>query len=228
MHRFAPKLTITLLLGMCITIATAWTFVFWHPDLDERDSRPELVARMAGFPVGFGSWESDEVVGSTATTWSGLGYDSGDASRVDRTIEEPVSGIYYLYVMRCGWPFRCLSRSYDAYYRAGPNDGSEGSFDFEKTQWTWHVFGESLDSQQAGQRSLLLPLYPIWPGFVINTLFYAAILWLVAFAPLKFRRYLRHKRGQCIQCGYDLRRDVSAGCPECGWRRKEKDAQQPA
>ena len=32
--------------------------------------------------------------------------------------------------------------------------------------------------------------------------------------------------GICPKCAYDLRGDLSSGCPECGWRRKEKDAEQ--
>ncbi len=66
----------------------------------------------------------------------------------------------------------------------------------------------------------LIPLMPMWPGFAVNTLFYSAIIWLFAFAPFKLRRYVRHKRGRCIKCAYDLRSDFSAGCPECGWGRE--------
>ena len=73
-----------------------------------------------------------------------------------------------------------------------------------------------------------LPLAPIWPGFAINTVFYAAILWLLTLSPFTARRMIRRKRGHCLKCGYDLRGDYSAGCPECGWRREEKDTQQPA
>ena len=66
----------------------------------------------------------------------------------------------------------------------------------------------------------ILPYRPIWPGFVINTIFYAAILCL-PFAPFQLRRYVRVKRALCIKCGYDLRGNFSAGCPECGWRRED-------
>jgi hypothetical protein len=66
----------------------------------------------------------------------------------------------------------------------------------------------------------LLPTRPIWPGFAINTLFYAAILWLLFAAPFALRRHRRIKRGQCAKCGYDLRgspaRADSPLCPECG------------
>jgi hypothetical protein len=32
------------------------------------------------------------------------------------------------------------------------------------------------------------------------------------------------RRGRCLTCGYDLRGDFAAGCPECGWNRKEAKA----
>ena len=40
-----------------------------------------------------------------------------------------------------------------------------------------------------------LPLRPIWPGFAVNTIFYAAILWLVIPGPIALRRHIRRKRG---------------------------------
>ena len=69
--------------------------------------------------------------------------------------------------------------------------------------------------------SNFIPYRPIWPGFALNTVFYAAIL-RIPFAPFVLRRILRQRRGACLQCGYDLRGSVGAGCPECGWRREEK------
>ena len=63
-----------------------------------------------------------------------------------------------------------------------------------------------------------LPVRPLWPGFAINTIFYAAILWLLFAAPGLIRRRLRHFRGRCVHCGYDLRGQPadSNKCPECG------------
>jgi len=72
----------------------------------------------------------------------------------------------------------------------------------------------------------LLPVVPLWPGFIVNTLFYALILWLLIPGPFILRRHIRVKRGCCPKCGYDLRGAPSGGggCPECGWNR----ASQPA
>ncbi len=62
----------------------------------------------------------------------------------------------------------------------------------------------------------VLPLMPIWPGFAVNTIFYGAILWLLILGPFALRRYIRHKHGCCIKCGYDLRGAEHEVCPECG------------
>jgi len=69
-----------------------------------------------------------------------------------------------------------------------------------------------------------LPLLPLWPGFVIDTLFYAAIWFGVFFGFVSARRFIRVRRGRCRRCGYDLRGELEQGCPECGWQREESAA----
>jgi hypothetical protein len=62
----------------------------------------------------------------------------------------------------------------------------------------------------------LIPLRPIWPGLLANTVFYGVILWALWFTPGAVRRGLRRRRGACVRCGYD-RRGISGGrCAECG------------
>jgi hypothetical protein len=61
------------------------------------------------------------------------------------------------------------------------------------------------------------PLQIWWPGFAINTIFYAAVLWVVLAVPLKVRKWRRIKRGQCASCGYSLRGTPNIEkCPEGG------------
>jgi hypothetical protein len=67
----------------------------------------------------------------------------------------------------------------------------------------------------------ILPLKPIWPGFAINTIFYAAVLWIVFAIPGGVKRLRRRAKGWCIHCGYDLRGQTTSvngerRCPECG------------
>jgi hypothetical protein len=61
---------------------------------------------------------------------------------------------------------------------------------------------------------------PIWPGFAINTIFYAAMLWLLWFAPGKIKRFIRVHRGRCPACGFIIAPGTAAAsggpCSECG------------
>ena len=61
-----------------------------------------------------------------------------------------------------------------------------------------------------------LPVSPIFLGFLINTLFYGVILWLLWSAPFATRRRIRKRRGRCVKCGYDLTGAGHVVCPECG------------
>lgn len=70
-----------------------------------------------------------------------------------------------------------------------------------------------------------LPVRPIWRGFLINSAFYAVVLFLLHWALTVPRRFVREvsrlRRGCCVACGYDLGFDFVPGCPECGWRRRQ-------
>jgi hypothetical protein len=60
----------------------------------------------------------------------------------------------------------------------------------------------------------LIPYSPLWPGFAINTIFYAAILWLLFTVPRFVRRRIRARGGQCPACAYPV--GASDVCTECG------------
>jgi hypothetical protein len=100
-------------------------------------------------------------------------------------------------------------------------------------RFAWGVFSDTWVQRIGGGRQAM-PLRMIWPGFVIDTLFYAAISGGVFFGFTSAKRFIRIKRGRCPRCGYDLRGGVmsderlaisghtatsTAGCPECGWGR---------
>ena len=63
-------------------------------------------------------------------------------------------------------------------------------------------------------QAVSFPLLPIWPGFAINTIFYATLLWLLIPGPFALRRFLRVRRGMCPKCAYPM--CESAVCTECG------------
>jgi hypothetical protein len=73
---------------------------------------------------------------------------------------------------------------------------------------------------RAGRMLNVIPTHPIWAGFAINTIFYAAILaggWMLFAAPGMIRRRKRIKRGLCPACAYPVGPGgTSAVCTECG------------
>ena len=56
-----------------------------------------------------------------------------------------------------------------------------------------------------GRGGTHLPARVLWPGFVMNTLFFAGLLWLVFRGPTLLRRRLRIHRGLCPLCAYPAR-----------------------
>jgi hypothetical protein len=64
------------------------------------------------------------------------------------------------------------------------------------------------------QRDQYLPIGVDWMGSALNTLFYAAILWLLFITPGKVRRFIRIRRGLCPACAYPI--GTSQVCTECG------------
>ena len=112
-----------------------------------------------------------------------------------------------------GWPLLALWSKPRSWYEA--LDGTrqdiptEGAIELPLSPFTGGM----------GYLSKVLPLRPIWPGFAMNTLFYAVIVWVLWSSPFAARRFIRRKRGRCIKCGYDLRGSSGGGgevCPECG------------
>src|SRR5262245_5810996 len=86
-------------------------------------------------------------------------------------------------------------------------------------RWQSHARGASKVRNQTlnamfPHRAVYLPWFPRWPGFAINTIFYAAILWLIFAFPFVLRRRQRNKRGLCPACAYPI--GTNSRCTECG------------
>ena len=113
-------------------------------------------------------------------------------------------------ILRGGWPMRCLEGE-TFYYGGTLATGLPETHAVSLVSLPRHIGSIPLP---AGTH--LLPLRPRWLGFVVDTAFYALILWLPIRGPFALRRHIRRKRGLCVACGYDLRHADHAACPECG------------
>jgi hypothetical protein len=137
---------------------------------------------------------------------------------IERTLyrREPtgfVSGVVLPFLVRidCGWPCRALTGEIED-TRPGrtqpPNEWSQSR----------NALVIGTNARSAAWRHprglMVLPLAPLWPGFVVNTAFYGAILWLLIPGPFALRRFVRVKRGLCPKCAYPM--GESDVCTECG------------
>ncbi len=241
---------ICMLSGMTATIAVAWGCAAWFDPISRSGAS---IRGYSHHPPEYENWKTWKFERTAAlrmvSSWL---YDDPEVWNIKRCYFEPsdppseplvpdwAEFLHPLYGdpsrgrFKCvadarGWPLLsmwggCKSRSPLVFLNGVQQPREIEAHSIRAIRFSW----EDDPTQWNDFDSRLLPLAPIWPGFAVNTLFYAAIVWLLALAPVTARRIVRRKRGRCIKCGYDLRSDFSRGCPECGWRRKEEDAQQPA
>ena len=221
MKRRLTKLVVFLLLGAIVNLAVAWGFVLGVPlanrpgDFQFTRNLPgkEEQRYTQGMPgrtrINWITYEIEEVEGY---------FDASVVWAYSVRTDDARSGSYEL----AGWPLRglaCFNTSSWMILRPG-GWGITNAYGRSKA----HFGNGEIDGGLRLEAEIIiwraLPYRPIWPGFAINTIFYAIILWLLTLGPFTARRMIRRKRGLCIKCGYDLRSDFEQGCPECGWGRE--------
>ncbi|TVQ53683.1 MAG: hypothetical protein EA377_07490 [Phycisphaerales bacterium] len=120
-----------------------------------------------------------------------------------------------LFVYSAGWPMRSVNGALrqTAYtpYAASPWAPDAANGPVEKDKAIVISLPEWFDS---GHRAI--PYGPLFLGTLLNTLFYALLLWLLFFASFAARRALRRKRRLCEMCAYPV--GTSPVCTECGAR----------
>ncbi len=83
--------------------------------------------------------------------------------------------------------------------------------------WVIHEWGlplVSMRSEALDASQVILPWRPLWPGFAINTTFYATLPGLLIPGLVALRRFLRVRRGLCPKCAYPT--GESSVCTGCG------------
>lgn len=109
-----------------------------------------------------------------------------------------------------GWPWRCLaSESWTVKVMQVHPTSAGGGY--------CEVLKGNLVLGQTSRGRTIMPLRPIWPGLLADTVAWGAAWFVVLAAVSGARSLMRRRRGRCAACGYD-RRGLGAGvaCPECG------------
>ncbi len=206
-----------LLAGAVVNVAVAWvitaatTWPGWSPsggtfarDVNWPRSVPDHWTRRASTIQG-------QVFGWRLDTYQGHALE-------DRNGEHWATEQFVINITSVGWPCYVLQSEiwYDRVVNDAAGVGDHFRFDGQPPQTPWRR-GISLPSARFGfglQSWKTLPVRPIWPGFAVNTLFYAAVLWLLIRGPFALRRFIRMRHGLCPACAYP--RGESDACSECG------------
>lgn len=199
--RIAASFILTLAAGVAANILVASSIVTWHADSwgDSFGGRllppaPRWMVRCLG-----GS------IRGTSERWAGgVRITSCYAPRSDGT--HP-----YLGEHEAGWPLRALEGRWMGDLNA-PGWRGEPKLP-DRGVLKLPVPG---DAPRWVPRVLLL--IPVWPGFLINSLLYAAVLWGGTVGARRgwvaARSRGRRRRGRCVGCGYAV--GGLGVCPECG------------
>lgn len=120
-------------------------------------------------------------------------------------------------VVQSGWPMRSLCGSRWSGQWDGAIVSVQAALGLPHRADTAQQFAGAFliaRSGGGGTEHRLLPWGMLLRGFIVNTIFYALVLWLLIVMPLAARRALRRRRRLCVQCAYPI--GTSAVCSECG------------
>ncbi len=205
--RIAAWVALCLLAGVVLNVAVAWGLVWlpplpmgWMTSWDRVPTAPvDSIALPPHLPT-LNKFFSRSSAGQTQwqMIWDEPAADGTEAAKPARTIVANLS--------HSGLPM--LSMQYQEIVDVR-NPGQIISLISPGSLASWRG-GIDLGPNRFG-------LFPVWPGFAVNTLIFATTIAWVWRGVLTFRAARRVRGGLCASCGYD-RRGLATGtpCPECG------------
>ncbi len=112
-----------------------------------------------------------------------------------------------------GLPFRCLRASTELQFeRSQAVHWWEGNY--PTPRWRGGLIARHSEGNPLLMKVIPYRILPV--GFTLNTAFYAVVVSLVVALKRFISHTVRHKRGLCSSCRYDLRHADHPVCPECG------------
>jgi len=208
MKRWGRAVILFLFLGAVANVGVAWGCAAWSP-LTHTISFTHVSNYYQEYwpihlPAGYPSNNADV----QDADGKGLGVLNGNIVAYTDNVSEQV-----LVYSAAGWPTLSLR---GCFWTTIPSLWWDGHFAPDRQDWAILLFSNQPVPHGDIRQQRMLPLRPIWPGFLANTAFYAIALWLLTLGPVRLRRCLRRHRGRCVACGYDLRGTAHERCPECG------------
>ena len=242
MRRRLLTIAIFLLAGTVVNVAVAWGCAMWtlrvrdgsafdtfRPEFTIIDGSPQV--RTPGLPTNLADdgwlresdWklrpEDDDFVWKAAREISGFGLDRKGFHLLHPDVTPGQSGPFSVASQvvrdRSGWPLRALQGELWIIELERYLDNPMPPRWFVESRFAIanvRVFNSYKGRMLKDNR--LLAYLPVWPGFAVNTFFYAGFVWLLILGPFALRRLIRQTRGLCTRCAYPI--GESFVCSECG------------
>ncbi len=214
MRRIVVRLMVSLMVGVVVTVLVAWyrpiemsaAMVNGYPDLDivSISGTPWPIEVPNDWPAVPTSQRSERSLFRSSHYYYGFGELEAPFSAIGYELPD----VFVVIAEVSGWPLRASVR----FERIDGRSMRSGHHELGVIRGGLPL-PASWRSVKLGT-TMPLPIMPLWPGFLVNALFYSALIFgtLAGLSHLKRQRRLR--RGLCVQCAYpvaELNR-----CPECG------------
>jgi hypothetical protein len=217
-------LVVLLIVGALLNVAVAWACALWSPFRQRVE--PDIIRDDIDFPlplrrpilhadVAFDAWTNDYAIGYMSGhpyIWRGSDEDLYGEVWWQSTCRWPA-------IRRAGLPMYSMKSVVVAVQSSKPPHKLLRRWDLPISEIVRRGPQTSqLPSWLMARGLRRVPLVPMWPGFLINTLFWSAFAlwaaWLID--ALRRWRLSRLPHPVCGSCGYNLTGNTSGVCPECG------------
>lgn len=203
--RLVSKLLLFLLLGAIINIAVAWGTIFHFPPeyanmskLSDEQSAEILRPVFLNAPMA-----AKDAHGSQHRQF-GSAWIFVDWANEEINLAADPNGFLQIEIRESGLPMTSFRgfRTWDGRNKISTKSGCVTIPNGLISSYGWR------------QAIAFLPLRPVWPGFVVNTILFASVFWILFATPFALRRWWRARRGLCAKCAYPI--GASDTCTECG------------
>jgi hypothetical protein len=212
--RQVRQVSVFFLIGATINIAVAWSCAFWAAPTNGMEgwgsevTRPNLVAAWVGPPEGFPERPFES--GTMYPRRAGVQRLSMSAMHADVDHEDTAALFaaphFDLELIEAGWPF--------ASFEGGLWHRREWEYREVNDLWVANDLWESKEaflvnpgSAGWGDDLTMIPLMPKWSGFVVNTVFFGGILFLLFRWASTLRR--QAAKGACQESGVNTAAELS-------------------
>lgn len=198
-------ITFSLATGFITNVLIAWACATWSTSDQEHSN---YNAPGVGWPaIPPADWpEASMWIKCTAFGMQTDGASANLQRLIDTRRADPSIKCHWMFVDQYGWPCLALSRRRETVQVMRTS---------QQPPLPWWIAGFETPRWIKPIHKSGIPVNPMWPGLIANTLLYSAITAGMCIAATTLRNRSRRRRNLCTHCAYPIP-DPAKPCPECG------------